>query len=191
MRLVLLGPPGAGKGTQATTIAEEFGIVHVATGDIFRGNVGQGTDLGMQAKAYMDRGELVPDEVVIAMVIDRLAEPDAASGFLLDGFPRTVPQAEALEVVLQERDQPLDAVVRFNVSEEELLARLEGRREEEGRTDDDSEVIRKRLVEYRTKTAPLESFYAERGLLHDVDAIGTVEEVSERTLKLLRRLGTS
>lgn len=165
--------------------------MHVATGDIFRGNVGQGTDLGMQAKAYMDRGELVPDEVVIAMVIDRLAEPDAASGFLLDGFPRTVPQAEALEVVLQERDQPLDAVVRFNVSEEELLARLEGRREEEGRTDDDSEVIRKRLVEYRTKTAPLESFYAERGLLHDVDAIGTVEEVSERTLKLLRRLGTS
>ncbi len=165
--------------------------MHVATGDIFRGNVGQGTDLGMQAKAYMDRGELVPDQVVIAMVIDRLAEPDAASGFLLDGFPRTVPQAEALEVVLQERDQPLDAVVRFNVSEEELLARLEGRREEEGRTDDDSEVIRKRLVEYRTKTAPLESFYAERGLLHDVDAIGTVEEVSERTLKLLRRLGTS
>ncbi|MFO8074822.1 MAG: adenylate kinase [Actinomycetota bacterium] len=188
MRLVLLGPPGAGKGTQAAIIAEAHDIPHVATGDIFRANVQQETALGTEAKAYMDRGELVPDDVVIGMVQDRLTEDDAAEGFLLDGFPRTVPQAEAFEVWLQERDWPLDAVIRFVAPEEELIARLESRREIEGRSDDDSEVIRKRLVEYRSKTEPLEQFYAERGLLRDVEAVGEIEEVGRRTLDLLASL---
>lgn len=188
VRLVLLGPPGAGKGTQAQFIASEFEIPHVSTGDILRRNVSEQTDLGTAAKAYMDRGELVPDDVVIGMVTDRLDQPDAVEGFLLDGFPRTVAQAEVLEKALAERDRSLDAVVRFDVPEEELLARLEGRRAEEGRADDDTEVIRKRLVEYRSKTAPLESFYQERGLLHDVAAVGTVEEVKHRTLDLLHQI---
>ncbi len=188
MRLVLLGPPGAGKGTQAAIIAEAHDIPHVATGDIFRANVQQETALGTEAKAYMDRGELVPDDVVIGMVQDRLTEDDAADGFLLDGFPRTVPQAEAFEVWLQERDWPLDAVIRFVAPEEELIARLESRREIEGRSDDDSEVIRKRLVEYRSKTEPLEDFYEERGLLRDVEAVGEIEEVGRRTLDMLASL---
>lgn len=185
MRLVLLGPPGAGKGTQAQFIAREFDVPHVSTGDILRQNVSQQTDLGTAAKAYMDRGELVPDDVVIGMVTDRIDQPDAADGFLLDGFPRNVAQAEVLEKALDERDVSLDAVVRFDVPEEELLARLENRRAEEGRSDDDTEVIRKRLVEYRSKTAPLEDFYDQRGLLHDVVAVGTVEEVKDRALSLL------
>ncbi|QBI20470.1 adenylate kinase [Egibacter rhizosphaerae] len=188
MRLVLLGPPGAGKGTQAELIARDHGIPHVSTGDIFRANVGQETQLGLEATAYMDRGELVPDDVVNRMVEDRLAQPDAAPGFLLDGYPRTTAQAEALELLLQERDTPLDAVLRFVVPEEELLARLEARREAEHRSDDDAEVIRKRLVEYRSKTAPLEDFYAERGLVRDIDAVGTVEEVRERAEKVLQGL---
>jgi adenylate kinase len=188
VRLVLLGPPGAGKGTQAAHIVREFGIPHVSTGDILRRNVSEQTDLGMEAKAYMDRGELVPDDVVNGMVTDRLAQPDAEEGFLLDGFPRNVPQAEVLESTLEERKQPLDAVVRFSVPEEELLARIEGRREAEGRTDDDAEVIRKRLVEYRSKTAPLETYYDARGLLRDVQAVGTIDEVADRTLSLLREV---
>ena len=188
MRLVLLGPPGAGKGTQAERLASELGVPHVSTGDIFRANVQQETALGLEAKAYMDRGELVPDDVVIKMVEDRLTQPDAEPGFILDGFPRTTAQAEALELFLQEQDRPLDAVLRFQVPEDELLARLESRREEEGRADDDEEVIRKRLVEYRSKTAPLEEFYAERGLLRDVDAVGAVDDVQERASKLLATL---
>lgn len=188
MRLVLLGPPGAGKGTQAGFLAQEFSVPHIATGDIFRAHVGQRTELGVQAQAYMDRGELVPDEVVIGMVRDRLSQDDAQHGFLLDGFPRTVPQAEALEAFLIERGQPLDAVLRFVVGERELITRLEGRRAQEGRTDDDAEVIRKRLVEYRSKTIPLESFYRERGLLYDVDALGPVETITDRALDVLRQV---
>ena len=188
MRLVILGAPGAGKGTQAVILAAELGVPHVATGVIFRQNVETESQLGLRAKAYMDRGELVPDDVVIGMVTERLAEPDAAHGFVLDGFPRTVPQAEALEIVLQERDSPLDAVLRLEVPEEELLARLEARRETEHRSDDDTEVIRKRLVEYRSKTAPLVTFYAERGLLRDVHAVGEVQEVAARARQLVADL---
>ena len=188
MRLVIMGAPGAGKGTQAQILAADFGIPHVATGVIFRQNVDSETPLGLRAKAYMDRGELVPDEIVIGMVAERLAETDAAQGFILDGFPRTVPQAEALEIFLQERDTPLDVVIRFEVPEEELLARLEARREQEHRTDDDTEVIRKRLVEYRSKTAPLVTFYSERGLLRDVHALGSIEDVAARTKELLADL---
>lgn len=191
MRLVLLGPPGAGKGTQATIITEAFAIPHVSTGDILRSHVSQGTTLGTQAQAYMDRGELVPDDIVIDMVTARLDEADAAEGFLLDGFPRTVPQAQVLEGLLQERDRPLDVVVRLLVDEAELIARLESRRAIEGRSDDDIEVIRKRLVEYRSKTAPLETFYAERGLLRDVEAVGDIDEIGARTLELLRSVASA
>lgn len=191
MRLVLLGPPGAGKGTQATIITEAFAIPHVSTGDILRSHVSQGTTLGTQAQAYMDRGELVPDDIVIDMVTARLDEADAAEGFLLDGFPRTVPQAQVLEGLLQERHRPLDVVVRLLVDEAELIARLESRRAIEGRSDDDIEVIRKRLVEYRSKTAPLETFYAERGLLRDVEAVGDIDEIGARTLELLRSVASA
>lgn len=186
MRLVLFGPPGAGKGTQATRIKEAFGVVHIATGDIFRANVEGETEVGLEAQEYMDRGELVPDDVVIRMVEARLVQPDAQQGFLLDGFPRTVAQAEALQDFLQRNDRPLDAVVRLVVGEDELFERLAGRQREEGRTDDEAEVVEQRLEEYREKTAPLEEYYRDHGLLVDVDGTGTVDEVSERLLDALR-----
>lgn len=188
MRLVLLGPPGAGKGTQAGRIVDAFAVVHVSTGDIFRRNVRDQTALGREAQGYMDRGELVPDEVVIGMVQNRLNEDDARAGFMLDGFPRTVPQAQALGEFLEREARPLDAVVRLNVPEEELVSRLDRRRVVDGRSDDTPEAIHQRLVEYRTKTAPLVAYYAERGLLVDVDGVGDVDDVSQRILKVLHEI---
>jgi adenylate kinase len=189
MRLILLGPPGAGKGTQAIRLAEAYGIPHIATGDIFRENVKNETPLGIEAKGFMDRGDLVPDDVVNRMVADRLDRDDAGDGFLLDGFPRTVPQADELERLLGERGKPIDAVLRFAVPEGELYARIEGRAAEEGRADDTAEVLRNRLEEYRTKTAPLEAFYGDRGLVHDVEAVGAIDEVTERAFAVLTDLG--
>jgi adenylate kinase len=213
VRIILLGPPGAGKGTQASRIAETFGIPHISTGDILRANVREGTELGREAKRFMDAGDLVPDEVIIGMVGDRLGEPDASSGFLFDGFPRTVPQAEALEALLVERATPLDVVLRLAVPQDEVVARLTGRRtcagcgrifhlvfdppREEGRCDDcggeltqrddDTEaVVLNRLEVYRMQTEPLEHFYWERGLLRDVEAVGPVDEVNERAVGILR-----
>jgi adenylate kinase len=213
VRVILLGPPGAGKGTQAVRISETFGLPHISTGDIFRENVRGDTELGREAKRYMDAGELVPDEVVVSMVGDRLAQSDAAGGFVLDGFPRTVPQAQALEDLLVERDAPLEVVVRFAVAEDEVVERLTGRRsckecgrvfhvsyappEAEGvcdacggeliqRDDDTEDVVLNRLDVYRKQTEPLEHFYWERGLLRDVEAVGDVEDVTARTLDLLR-----
>jgi adenylate kinase len=180
MRLVLLGPPGAGKGTQAGLLAQHHGVPHIATGDIFRENVKGGTQLGRQAQAYMDRGDLVPDDVVNRMVADRLDRPDAAQGFLLDGYPRTVAQAEELDSILQARGAVLDAVLRFVIDEADLVARIAARADEEGRPDDSEEVHRNRLAVYREQTAPLEEYYAAKGLLRDVDAVGTVEEVTAR-----------
>lgn len=185
MRIVLLGPPGAGKGTQAVRIAGEFGLPHISTGDIFRENVKSQTELGAEAQAYMDRGDLVPDSVVNRMVADRLERADCGHGFLLDGYPRTVPQAEELERVLDERGTPLDAVLRFEIEEDELFARLTRRAELEGRTDDTSTVIANRLHVYRTQTAPLEAFYAQRDLLRDVEAAGSVDEVTAHAMKVL------
>ncbi|MBW3601713.1 MAG: adenylate kinase [Actinobacteria bacterium] len=191
MRLVLLGPPGAGKGTQAARLARRYGIPHVATGDIFRENVREETDLGRTAAEYMDRGDLVPDEIVIEMVTARLAEDDAAEGFLLDGFPRTVGQAEALESTLAERGTPLDGVLSFAVTDEEIHRRLAGRRDEEGRSDDTDEAIEQRLNEYRDKTQPLERFYEERGLLREIDAVGDVDEVFGRATGVVGDLAGS
>ncbi|MPZ87920.1 MAG: adenylate kinase [Nitriliruptorales bacterium] len=189
MRLVLLGPPGAGKGTQAKHIVSEYGIAHVSTGDIFRDNVRRATALGTEAKNYMDRGELAPDDVVIKMVGDRLAQDDCVRGFVLDGFPRTVPQALALEDELASQQRPLHGVLRLVVDDEQAVQRLLGRREAEGRADDAEDVIRHRLHEYHTKTEPLEFFYAERGLLRDVDGIGEIGEVTDRALSVLKGLG--
>jgi adenylate kinase len=182
MRLVLLGPPGAGKGTQAARVAARFGGPHIATGDIFRANVAEGTELGRVAQEYMDRGDLVPDEVVIAMVMERLAEPDCAAGFVLDGFPRTVNQAEALDRQLVDLGAPLHAVLCFEAAEEELLRRLAGRAAAEHRADDVEQTIRHRLEVFASKTRPLIDYYRHRRLLTMVDGVGRVEDVTLRIL---------
>jgi adenylate kinase len=185
LRLVVLGPPGAGKGTQAVKLAEHFACADVATGDIFRANVAEGTGLGRAAQEYMDRGDLVPDELVIAMVMDRLAESDCDGGFVLDGFPRTVNQAEALDRRLGELAQPLEAALSFDVTEEELLRRLAGRAAALHRADDAEQTIRHRLEVFAVKTRPLIDYYAHRGLLLNVDAIGPIEVVTKRILAAL------
>ncbi len=214
MRVVLVGPPGAGKGTQAQFIASNLAIPKISTGDIFRYNVSAGTELGQQAKAFMDRGDLVPDEVTIAMVSDRLLEDDAQAGFLLDGFPRNVPQAETLRKLLAEWDARLDIVLELVVDDDEVVRRLSGRRtcrrcgriwhilfepptrpglcddcggELFQRDDDREETIRHRLDVYQKQTQPLISFYADEGILLGIDAIGPVEEITERAMSALRR----
>jgi len=185
LRLVVLGPPGAGKGTQAVRLAERFACADVATGDIFRANVSEGTELGRAAQEYMDRGDLVPDEVVIAMVMDRLVESDCDGGFVLDGFPRTVNQAEALDRRLAGLGVPLQAVLCFEAGEDELLQRLAGRAAAQHRSDDAEQTIRHRLEVFAIKTRPLIDYYAHRGLLTNVDAIGPIEVVTKRILAAL------
>ncbi len=215
MRLVLVGPPGAGKGTQAQFIAEHLAVPKISTGDIFRANVSQGTPLGLQAKAYMDRGDLVPDDVTIDMVRLRLADGDARNGFLLDGFPRTVPQAQVLDDLLAEAGVKLDVVLELVVENDEVIRRLSGRRTcrtcnhiwhvdfdppaAEGvcdldggalyrRDDDHPETVANRLEVYANDTAPLVNYYAERGLLIGIDATGPVDDVTQRAIDALRPL---
>ena len=186
MRIVLVGPPASGKGTQAGRIVDRFGGVHVATGDILRSNAERGTELGRTARRYMDRGDLVPDEVIIGMVLERMGEDDCAGGFVLDGFPRTVPQAEALEGRLEELGRPLDAVVSLSVGEDELRRRLAGRAAEQDRAEDDDEgAIRRRLELFDRETEPLLEFYEQRGLLAGVEAEGDPDEIAERIAKAL------
>jgi adenylate kinase len=183
MRIVLLGPPGAGKGTQAARVACRFEAPHIATGDIFRANVASGTELGRAAQEYMDRGDLVPDDVVIAMVMERLAADDCEAGFVLDGFPRTVNQAEALDLQLADLGAPLHAVLCFEAAEEELLRRLAGRAAAQHRADDAEQTIRHRLEVFASKTRPLIDYYRHRRLLTMVDGVGRVEDVTVRILE--------
>jgi adenylate kinase len=190
VRIVLLGPPGAGKGTQAQIIAGRLSVPAISTGDIFRANVSGKTELGLQVKTYLDAGDLVPDEITVAMVKARLAEPDAKAGFLLDGFPRSIGQAEQLRDSLGELGQSLDRVLELVVDEEELVRRLSGRRmlvdgEMVQREDDKPETVRHRLQVYQEQTAPLSGFYDSEGLLSRIDAIGEVEEVTARAMRAL------
>jgi adenylate kinase len=217
VRLVLVGPPGAGKGTQAQFIAEHLSVPKISTGDIFRANVGSGTPLGLEAKTYMDRGDLVPDDVTVRMVEARLQEPDATVGFLLDGFPRTVPQAAVLDDLLRDTaDAKLDVVLELVVDDDEVIRRLSGRRtcgtcnriwhvdfdppqveavcDLDGgdlfqREDDKAETVSNRLHVYGEQTAPLVSYYAERGLLVGIDATGPVDDITSRALHALRPFG--
>jgi adenylate kinase len=214
VRVVLVGPPGAGKGTQAQFLASHLSIPKISTGDIFRDNVSHGTKLGRQAQKYMERGDLVPDEVTIAMVTDRLADDDTQAGFLLDGFPRNLPQAETLKKMLASWDTKVDVVLELVVDDDEVVRRLSGRRGcrrcgriwhvtfdppvEPGicddcggelfqRDDDREETIRHRLEVYQQQTTPLVSFYADEGTLLGLDATGPVDEITERALNALRR----
>ena len=185
MRLILMGPPGAGKGTQAKVIAAKLGIPTISTGDIFRANVSQQTPLGVEAKRYMDAGDYVPDSVTNGMVRDRINQDDARVGFLLDGYPRTVAQVDELDKMLAEQGAAIDAVVVLTVDQDEIVARLLHRAETEGRTDDTETVIRHRQDVYAEQTAPLISVYADRGQLTEVDGMGTVDEVSARVFSAL------
>jgi adenylate kinase len=191
VRVVLLGPPGAGKGTQAQVISEQLGVPAISTGDIFRANVSRRTDLGLEAKRYMDAGDYVPDAITNAMVRARLAEPDAAEGFLLDGYPRTVSQVEELDSMLAERGAALDAVLLLTVDREEVVERLARRARDEGRADDTVEVIRHRQDVYAEQTAPLVEVYDGRGLLVPVDGMGPVDEVTSRVLRVLDQTGAA
>jgi adenylate kinase len=217
VRLVLVGPPGAGKGTQAQFVSAHLSVPKISTGDIFRANVSEGTPLGLEAKKYMDAGDLVPDNVTIDMVRDRLAEDDTTPGFLLDGFPRTVPQAEVLDSILFDLGAKLDVVLELVVDDDEVVRRLSGRRtcrscnhiwhvdfdppKESGvcdhcggelyqRDDDKPETIQNRLDVYNSQTAPLVSFYAERGILVGIDATGPVDDVTDRAVGALRPFGS-
>ncbi len=188
MRILLMGPPGAGKGTQAKVIANHFGIPAISTGDIFRQNVKDETDLGREAQRYMDAGDYVPDKVTNGMVRDRIAEDDAAGGFLLDGYPRTLAQVEELDAALADGGHSLDAVVVLTVDDDELVQRLLNRAHVEGRVDDTEEVLRHRQDVFHEQTEPLISVYEERGDLLRIDGMGSVEEVSSRVFAELDRV---
>jgi adenylate kinase len=181
MRIVLLGAPGSGKGTQAELIVGKYQIVHVSTGDLLRAEVTAGTDLGLKAKNIMDAGDLVPDEIMLAMIEDRLGKPDVENGFLLDGFPRTLPQAEALDQLLGKLGQPLDAVLFFDVDYSEIMTRLLARK----RADDNEETIRNRLEVYEAQTAPLIDYYKAKGNLRTVKGVGDVQAIADRIFGVL------
>jgi adenylate kinase len=190
-RFLLIGPPGAGKGTQAALLAQSFSIPAISTGDIFRANVKAETELGLAAKAFMDRGEYVPDSLTNDLVRDRLSQADAKSGFLLDGYPRTSEQVAELDSMLEAASTKLDAVVLINADTEELVRRLANRAIEQGRADDTEDVIRRRQEVYAEQTAPLIAVYSDRGLVFEIDGIGAVAEVTARILEALAERGIS
>jgi adenylate kinase len=185
VRIILMGPPGAGKGTQAAVLAERLRIPHISTGDIFRANLDQATPLGIVAGMLMESGSYVPDRVTNAMVTDRLGQPDARDGFLLDGYPRTLDQVDVLDGALSEAGLHLDHVVELTVDTDEVVARLLNRAREQGRADDTEDVIQLRLQAYAEQTEPLTRVYGERGLLRRVDGMGSVDEVRDRALAVL------
>ena len=191
IRLLLIGAPGAGKGTQAEKLSAAYSIPAISTGDIFRHNVKNETELGKQAKAFMDRGEYVPDSLTNDLVRDRLSQADAKSGFLLDGYPRTAEQVVELDSILEAQGNKLDVVVQLTADTDEVVRRLLNRAIEQGRADDTEDVIRRRLEVYEEQTAPLTSVYAERGLLVTVDGLGEVDEVTGRILEALDARGSA
>jgi adenylate kinase len=190
-RLLIIGPPGAGKGTQAALIAQSFGIPAISTGDIFRFNVKNETELGKKAKAFMDRGEYVPDSLTNELVRDRLSHDDAGRGFLLDGYPRTVDQVDELDAILNEMGRKLDVVIQLAADNDELVRRLASRAEIEGRADDTPDVIRRRLEVYDEQTAVLIDIYAGRGLVARIDGLGEISEVTGRIIEALEARGLS
>ncbi|MGB3762284.1 MAG: adenylate kinase [Ornithinimicrobium sp.] len=189
MRLLILGAPGAGKGTQAAHIAKRLDIPAISTGDIFRKNIAEETELGLKVKSILSSGGFVPDDVTIDIVRDRLTEPDAQDGFLLDGFPRTPRQVEALDEMLSDQGTSLDSVIELTVDTDEVVERLLQRAEDQGRSDDTEEVIRERMSLYTEETAPLSSIYRSRGLLVHVDGMGEVDEVTDRVFRALDSIG--
>lgn len=189
VRLLIVGPQGSGKGTQGVRIAESFGIPVISTGDVFRANVSEGTELGQQVKSIIDAGQLVPDELTSAVVRDRLSQDDAAAGFLLDGYPRNLAQVMHLDEFLEGRDESLDAVIVLAVPREESIARLAKRAHEQGRADDTDEVIAARLSIYETETAPIVGVYGSRGILEEVDGVGSLDDITARIIAALEARG--
>lgn len=184
MNLILFGPPGAGKGTQAEKIKSHFDIPHLSTGNIFRYNIKNETELGKKVKSILDAGDLVPDETVVDLVVDELQKPDYDNGYVLDGFPRTVPQAKALDEFLAENDTAIDTLLMLSVPEKELINRILSRGE--GRSDDTPKKIKNRLAIYRKETEPVLNYYKEKGVVEEVDGVGTVDEIFERIKKALK-----
>ncbi len=180
MRIVLLGPPGSGKGTQAALLKDRLGVPHISTGDLLRAAVRDGTPLGIKAKAAMDAGELVSDELMLGLIEERMGAPDVKAGYLLDGYPRNLAQARALDELLDRLALPVDKALALTVDEEQIVHRLAKRAEQEGRSDDTEEVVRNRLAVYREQTAPVTGYYAEKQLLQEVDGMGSIEEINQR-----------
>ena len=190
-RLLIIGPQGSGKGTQGARIAQALGIPAVSTGDVFRANVSEGTELGMKVKAIIDAGDLVPDELTSEIVRDRLTQTDAAGGFLLDGYPRNLGQVRDLDAFLESRSEPLTAVIELTVPREESISRLSVRAAEQGRADDNEESIAKRLSIYESETAPILDVYRERGIVDAIDGVGSFDEITERIVTALAARGIS
>lgn len=186
MRIVLLGAPGSGKGTQAALMVEELKLPHISTGELLRAAVKAGTELGLQAKAVMDRGELVSDDIMLGLIEERLGQADAGSGFILDGYPRNLAQAEALDTLLERLQQPVDEALQIDVDVEMVVGRIAKRAAEEGRSDDSEEVVRNRMKVYESQTAPVVDYYAQKGLLSRVLGVGTIDEVFQRIKAVLQ-----
>ncbi len=189
LNLVLFGPPGAGKGTQSERIIEHYGLIHLSTGDIFRSNIGDKTELGKLAKSYIDKGQLVPDEVTIDMVKSEVEKHSTPKGFIFDGFPRTQVQAKALDEYMEEKNTSVSAMIALNVPEEELKERLQQRAKDSGRTDDaDPKVIEQRIEVYRKETAPVKSFYQDQHKFHEVDGMGSIESITDRLFLTIEKI---